>query len=167
MLLDCTDSTHLLPKPHARTAKAGLEGRALQREPSLPGSLSIQQREINSLKVRSSEQKPSSGAFQEWFINSRDTTLGFCFELPGRGACLSLLITKVLFSTQQSLMDCCVLQLLSLHSCLLLSLKIDVNLVQREEEEGKGEGYTFYTFYLLGFIRGVENRCLTSVLRHF
>lgn len=160
MLLDCTDSTHLLPKPHARTAKAGLEGQALQREPNLSGSLSIQQREINSLMVRSSEHKPSSGAFQEWFINSRDATLGFCFEFPGRGACLSLLITKVLFSTQQSLaddqvkmsfMDCCVLQLLSLHSW----------------RRGRGRVTLFTLFYLLGFIRGVENRCLTSVLGHF
>lgn len=96
--------------------------------------------------------------------------MGFCFELPARGACLSLLITKAFFSTRQSLaddqvkmsfMDCSVLQLLSLHSCLLLSLKIGVNLVQGEEEE---EGYTFY---LLGFIRGVKNRCLTFVLGHF
>ena len=46
-----------------------------------------------------------------------------------------------------SFMDCSVLRLLSLHSCLLLSLEIDVNLVQREEEEEEG-----YTFYLLGFI---------------
>lgn len=52
-----------------------------------------------------------------------------------------------------SFIDCSVLQLLSLHSCLLLSLEIDVNLVQREKEE---EGY------LLRFFRGVKNRCLTS-----
>jgi len=77
---------------------------------------------------------------------------------------------KALFSTQQSpaddqvkemsFTDCSVLSLLSLHSCLLLSLEIDVNLVEREEEEG-------YTFYLLGFTRGVESRYLTSALRHF
>lgn len=94
--------------------------------------------------------------------------MGFCFELPARGACLSLLITRAFFSTRQSLaddqvkmsfMDCSVLRLLSLHSCLLLSLKIGVNLVQGEEEG--------YIFYLLGFIRGVKNRCLTFVLGHF
>lgn len=39
------------------------------------------------------------------FIDSRETEVGFCFELPGRGACLSLLITKALLSIQQSLAD--------------------------------------------------------------
>lgn len=75
----------------------------------------------------------------------------------------SLLIAKVLFSTQQSLaddqvkmsfMDCCVLQLLSLHSW--------------RRGRGRVTLFTLFTlFYLLGFIRGVENRCLTSVLGHF
>lgn len=31
--------------------------------------------------------------------------MGLCFELPGRGACLFLLMTEELFSTQQSLAD--------------------------------------------------------------
>lgn len=62
--------------------------------------------------------------------------MGLCFELRERGACLFLLMTEELFSTQQSLaddhvkiscMDCCVLQLL--HHCL----HIDINLVQEEE----------------------------------
>ena len=145
------------------SAKAGLESQALTKVPGLPGSLGSQQRET-----------PLSGQLRaevqfRCLPHSRETTLGFCCELP-REEPVSLLIMKALFSTQQSpaddqvkemsFTDCSVLSLLSLHSCLLLSLEIDVNLVEREEEEG-------YTFYLLGFTRGVESRYLTSALRHF
>lgn len=52
------------------------------------------------------------------------------------------------------------LQILSLHCYLLLLLEINLNLVQREEDDEEDKGYTSY---LLEFIGGLENRYLTSV----
>lgn len=47
---------------------------------------------------------------------------------------------------------------------LLLLLEIDVNLVQKEEDDGEDKGYTSY---LLEVIGGLENRCLTSAFGQF
>lgn len=78
-----------LPTPGVRTLQRQCQERAISQAP-----FDSQQREINSHKVGSLEQEPNSSAFQEWFVDSEETVLGFCFELPGRRARLPLLLTK-------------------------------------------------------------------------
>lgn len=148
----------------------------MQRKTKAPGSLDAQQRKTNSLKVGSSEQKPSSGAFQEGLIDSKEAVLGFCSELPGRGACPPLRVARAfVVGTQQSLagdqvemsfMDHSVLQLLHLHSCQLLSLRNRCKPCAKGGGGGRGGGGGGGLHFLLIRIYQGCWRCLTSVLRH-